>query len=69
MARDHPAVLQAGDDLTTAVEVFGASGEVHLPVVESADSARLLGVAHEHEVVLAYHRAIQEARAEERGQW
>ena len=69
VARDHPAVLQAGDDLATAVEVFGASGEVHLPVVESAGGGRLLGVAHEHEVILAYHRAIQEARAEERGQW
>ncbi len=68
VARDHPAVLQLRDALSTAVEVFGASGEVHLPVVDEAETGRLLGVAHEHEVVLAYHRALQRIRAEERGE-
>jgi CIC family chloride channel protein len=68
VARDHPAVLQVDNDLATAVEVFGASGEVHLPVVADAESGRMLGVAHEHEVMLAYHRALQQVRAEERGE-
>ena len=67
VARKHPAVLRAADDLSTAVELFGASGEVHLPVVDSRDSAKLIGVAHEHDVVLAYHRALQKLRDEERG--
>ncbi|MEM7222189.1 MAG: chloride channel protein [Pseudomonadota bacterium] len=68
VARKHPAVLRAGDDLATAVELFGASGEVHLPVVDNRDSGKLIGVAHEHEVVLAYHRALQRLRDEERGE-
>ena len=52
-----------------AVEVFGASGEVHLPVVEDARTMRrLLGCCHEHEVMLSYHRAMQQARGEERGE-
>jgi CIC family chloride channel protein len=68
VARDHPAVLQIGDDLATAVEAFGASGEVHLPVVDSVESRRMLGVAHEHEVMLTYHRAVEQIRAEERGE-
>ena len=68
VARKHPAVLRAADDLAAAVELFGASGEVHLPVVDSRDSAKLIGVAHEHEVVLAYHRALQRLRDEERGE-
>ena len=68
VARKHPAVLRAADDLATAVELFGASGEIHLPVVDERDSAKLIGVAHEHEVVLAYHRALQRLRDEERGE-
>ena len=68
VARRHPTVLQIGDDLEAAIKVYGASGEVHVPVVESAENMRLLGVAHEHEVMLAYHRALQQARAEERGE-
>jgi len=68
VARDHPAVLCIDDDLANAVEVFGASGEAHLPVVESVESGRMLGVAHEHVVMLSYHRALEQIRAEERGE-
>ena len=68
VARDHPAILCIDDDLANAFEVFGASGEAHLPVVESAESGRMLGVAHEHEVMLSYHRALEQIRAEERGE-
>ena len=41
---------------------------VHLPVVEDREGLILLGVAHEHEVMAAYHRALVQARAEERGE-
>ena len=68
VAREHPAVLKVDDDLATAVEVFGPSGEVHLPVVADSEGGRMLGVAHEHEVMLAYYRALQQIRAEERGE-
>ncbi len=66
--RAHPTVLHVGDDLERAVRVFGASGEVHLPVVEDKETLRLAGVAHEHEVMAAYHRALVQARREERGE-
>ncbi|MHC4331460.1 MAG: CBS domain-containing protein [Planctomycetota bacterium] len=62
------ALLDVHEDLESAVKVFAASGEVHLPVVEDRDSLILLGVAHEHEVMAAYHRALVQARAEERGE-
>ncbi|MDJ0971227.1 MAG: chloride channel protein [Kiloniellales bacterium] len=68
VARQHPTVLQVGEDLEAAIKVYGASGEVHVPVVDSLEEMRLLGVVHEHEVMLAYHRALQQARAEERGE-
>ncbi|MGF1612063.1 MAG: chloride channel protein [Kiloniellales bacterium] len=68
VARGHPAVLKADDDLTDAIKVYAGSGEAHLPVVADGDSMTLIGIAHEHEVMLAYQRAVSEARAEERGE-
>ena len=68
VARKKPTVLHVGDDLEEAVRVYGATGEAHLPVVDSDERMTLLGVAHEHEVVLAYQRALNQVRAEERGE-
>ena len=68
VARGHPAVLKADDDLTDAIKIYAASGEAHLPVVTDAESMTLVGIAHEHEIMLAYQRALAEARAEERGE-
>jgi CIC family chloride channel protein len=66
--RPAPTVLELDDDLERAVKVFGASGEVHLPVVENRRTFRLQGVAHEHELMATYHRALTQARREERGE-
>ncbi len=68
LARAHPTVLQARDDLETAVKVYSVTGEVHVPVVDDRSTMRMIGLAHEHEVMLAYHRALDQARAEERGE-
>ena len=68
VARAHPVVLHADDDLEAAVRVYGASGEAHLPVVDSDQRMTLLGIAHEHEVVIAYQRALSQVRAEEQGE-
>jgi len=67
LARKHPTVLKRDDDLETAVRVYGATGDVHLPVVDDKDGGTMLGVVHEHEVMLAYHRALDQARGRERG--
>lgn len=64
LARAHPAVLAMKDDLETAIKTYGASGEAILPVVADRESLRLEGVAHEHEVMLMYHRALNEARGD-----
>ena len=68
LVRDRPIVLYVGDDLEAAVGVYGASGESHLPVVDSDERMTLLGVAHEHEVVLAYQRALSQTTAEHQGE-
>jgi CIC family chloride channel protein len=68
MMRPAPTVLELDDDLERAVKVFGASGEVHLPVVDDRKTFRLQGVAHEHELMATYHRALTQARREERGE-
>jgi CIC family chloride channel protein len=66
--RRRPPVLHLDDDLERAVDIFGTSGEVHLPVVADREGMRLLGVAHEHELMATYHRALTQARREERGE-
>ncbi len=68
MARKHPTVLLADDDLESALGAYGASGEANLPVVEDRETMRRVGVAPQHEVMLAYQRALDQARAEERGE-
>ncbi|MBK1696324.1 chloride channel protein [Rhodovibrio salinarum] len=68
LMRAAPIVLELDDDLERAVKVFGASGEVHLPVVNDRRNFRLQGVAHEHELMATYHRALTQARREERGE-
>ena len=50
------------------MRAHGASGEVNLPVVDNRENLRLIGVAREPEVALAYHRALDQARAEEHGE-
>jgi len=67
LARKRPAVLAAGEDLENAFQTFATSGEVNLPVVENYDTMLMIGVAQEHEVVLAYHRARDRARGEDSG--
>ena len=44
------------------------AGESHIPVVDDHESRCVVGVVHEHDIMLAYHRALMRARAEERGE-
>ena len=68
VARKHPTVLLADDDLESALGAYGASGETNLPVVEDRETMRLVGVAPQHEVMLAYQRALDQPHAEARGE-
>jgi CIC family chloride channel protein len=68
VARVTPPLLLADDSLGRAIEVFRECGEAHIPVVDSKDDRKLLGLAHEHETMAAYHRTLMAARAEERGE-
>ncbi len=68
VTRPEPAILAMDDDLMTAVNLFSASGEAHLPVVRDRKSMTLVGMAHEHRVLTTYHQAVIRARAEERGE-
>ena len=68
VARKQPTVLLADDDLESALGTYGASGEINLPVVEDRETMRLVGVAPQHEAMLAYQRALDQPRAEARGE-
>ncbi|NBB83869.1 MAG: CBS domain-containing protein [Alphaproteobacteria bacterium] len=68
LARTDPPMLEAEDEIRDAMGLMDTAGESHLPVVDSKDARRVVGFVHEHDVVLAYQRALLQARAEERGE-
>jgi CIC family chloride channel protein len=63
-----PLVLEAEDNPHRALRLMETSPWSHLPVVQDKASMRLVGVVDIHDLVLAYHRALLQARAEERGE-
>jgi CIC family chloride channel protein len=63
-----PVVLEAGDDPRRALKLMEARVGSHLPVVQDKASMKLVGVVDVHDLVLAYHKALLQARAEERGE-
>lgn len=66
--RANQPVLAAGDGLAKAMDLMDKAGESHIPVVDDHESRCVVGVVHEHDIMLAYHRALMRARAEERGE-
>ena len=59
----------SGDSMVEILVLMEEHHVRHLPVIDDPESGKLLGVAHEHEVVVAYHRALEQLRAEERGEY
>ncbi|MEQ9815198.1 MAG: chloride channel protein [Azospirillaceae bacterium] len=68
VARTNPPLLLLSDSIARAMTLMQETGESHIPVVEDRETRRVAGFVHEHDVLLAYHRALLEARAEERGE-
>ena len=68
LARRNPPMLEQTDDIRAAMALMDRAAESHIPVVESRDTRTIVGFLHEHDVLLAYHRALLQARAEERGE-
>jgi len=68
IARAEPLFLESTDEVRRALRLMDSAGESHLPVVDSRESRRVVGIVHEHDVMLAYQKAILQARAEERGE-
>jgi len=68
LARANPPMLEAEEEIRQAMRLMDTAGESHLPVVDSKEARRVVGFVHEHDVVLAYQRALLQARAEERGE-
>ena len=60
-------MVLATDEVRKAMRLMDSAGESHLPVISDPETRHVVGFLHEHDVVLAYHRALLQARAEERG--
>jgi len=65
VARTHPPVLDATDNLEVANRVFRESGEHYIAVVENHDNMIYVGTLYEADVLAAYNRALVETRREE----
>ena len=66
VARMNPPVVSPTDDVQAVLARMMDAGEEHLGVVD--DAGRLVGFVHEVDVMLAYNRALVQARREERGE-
>jgi CIC family chloride channel protein len=44
------------------------AGENHLPVVDGAESRRVVGIIHQVDALRAYNRALLQVQAEEHGE-
>lgn len=64
--RDAP-MLEADDSLERALNTMLDCKEEHVAVVAHEETRKFVGCVHESEVLLAFNRALMEARAEERG--
>ncbi len=65
VARTHPPVLDATDNLEIANRVFRESGEHYIAVVENHENMTYVGTLYEADVLAAYNRALVETRREE----
>ncbi|MCP4329414.1 MAG: CBS domain-containing protein [Alphaproteobacteria bacterium] len=54
----HPKVLIVSDDLGRALQIFENQDDPHIPVVDSKQSMKFLGLVHERDVILRLNRAI-----------
>jgi len=67
VARAHPPVLSADDDLAAALKMMHDTGEEHIAVVQDTQSMKFLGCIHERDVMESYNHALLGSRREERG--
>ena len=68
LARGHPAALAVGDDLDRALKLFEACEESYLPVIDSEESMKVVGVVRHRDAIVAYNQALLRLRKEERGE-
>jgi len=67
VARMHPPVLTAGDDLETAMAMIMDTGEEHIAVVKDADSMTFRGCVHQRDIMNAYNKALVKSHHAEHG--
>ncbi|MGF1476667.1 MAG: chloride channel protein [Geminicoccaceae bacterium] len=68
LVRQTHTVLVPDDNLVTALKRSRAHDEDHIPVVRSKDDMTVIGEVRQRDLLLAYNRALLEARARERGE-
>jgi CIC family chloride channel protein len=68
IAHATPSFVAADDSLERALRAMEQAGENHLPVVDGAESRRVVGIIHQVDALRAYNRALLQVQAEEHGE-
>lgn len=63
-----PVALMPEDDLEIALRMCEMNGEEHMPVVDNGEDLKVIGEVRYQDLLLAYNRALLQARAVERGE-
>lgn len=63
--RRHAPMLCGEDDLGAALELMQETGEDHIAVVDSLETAHFIGCVHHRDVMSAYNKALAHSRHEE----
>jgi hypothetical protein len=58
-------VMESGADLEDTLKAMEGSGEDCLPIVEDDRTMRVIGIVHHRAAIVAYNRALLQARTEE----
>lgn len=66
LCRRDPPYLRPGSTLDAALNLFDTTGETHIPVVDSLETMRIIGVVDEHKLMKTYYSALLENREEAR---
>ena len=67
-ARPHPVFVERLESLEKVLAIMDNSGLMYVPVVDGADTMRVIGLVHHRRVLTEYNKALIDMHAEEHGE-
>ena len=67
-ARPHPVYVDRQESLEKVLNIMDASGLLYVPVVDTIENMRVVGLVHHRRVLTEYNKALLDMHAEEHGE-